>query len=276
LIFDYGIEVRMSRVIAGILVTLSFFPAALSGQSLPDWTGIWRVPGTVPTGSTIFDQATANVRGAAGAPGVRQNPPYNDEWEALYKQNIEKVKQNQFPDPFTNCGMPAGYPRIMNLPDVYEFVVRPEQVWIISENGPNIVRIYTDGRDHPAPADRWPTFSGDSVGHWEGDTLVFSTLSVKGWDTDHDSILDRTGAIISSAMHSTTRMRKVDDNTIEAQITIEDPKALIKPWVITRRYTRMPKGTRVYDYACAENNRNPVDATGRTLTLGPDGAPLDK
>ena len=61
-----------------------------------------------------------------------------------------------------------------------------------------------------------------------------------------------------------------------AQITIEDPKALTKPWVVTRRYTRMPKGTRVYDYACGENNRNPVDETGRTLTLGPDGRALDK
>ena len=105
----------------------------------------------------------------------------------------------------------------------------------------------------------------------EGDTLAFTTIGVKGWDTDHDSILDRTGLIISSAMHSMTRMRKINDNTIEAQITIEDPKALTKPWVVTRRYTRMPKGTRVYDYACGENNRNPVDETGRTLTLGPDG-----
>jgi hypothetical protein len=266
----------MNRAMA-IAVMLIVFPAAIFGQSLPDWTGVWQAPGTVPTGSTIFDHATVTPAGtAAGAPGVREHPPYNEEWEALYKQNIELVKQGRFPDPFTNCGMPAGYPRIMNLPDVYEFVVRPEQTWIVSENGPNVMRIYTDGRTHPAPEDRWPTFSGDSVGHWEGDTLVFSTLSIKGWDTDHDNILDRTGLIISSAMHATTRMRRINDNTIEAQITIEDPKALTKPWVVTRRYNRLPKGTRVYDYACAENNRNPVDETGRTLTLGPDGRPLDK
>jgi hypothetical protein len=267
----------MIRAIAGLItMTLCLFPGASSAQSLPDWSGVWRVPGTVATGATVFDPATVNPKGAAGAAGVRQYPPYNAEWEALYKQNIELVKEGRFPDPFTNCGMPAGYPRIMNLPDVYEFVVRPEQTWIISENGPNVVRIYTDGRSHPASEDRWPTFSGDSVGHWEGETLVFSTLSVKGWDTDHDSILDRTGLIISSAMHSTTRMRKIDDNTIEAQITIEDSKALTKPWVVTRRYTRLPNGTRVYDYACAENNRNPVNEAGRTLTLGPDGQPLDK
>jgi len=210
-------------------VMLSLVPAAVLGQRLPDWTGVWAVPGSVATGATLFDPATANPKGAAGSPGVREHPPYNEEWEALYKKNIELVNQARFPDPFTNCGMPAGYPRIMNLPDVYEFVVTPQQVWIISENGPNILRIYTDGRQHPAPEDRWATFSGDSVGHWEGDTLVFTTVGVKGWDTDHDSILDRTGLIIiNSAMRSTTRMRKIDDTTVEAQITIEDPKALTK------------------------------------------------
>ena len=60
------------------------------------------------------------------------------------------------------------------------FAVTPQEVWIITENGPNITRIYTDGRAH-APADeRWPTYSGDSVGRWEGDALVFDTLALKG------------------------------------------------------------------------------------------------
>lgn len=263
----------MATVIAIIAALALAVPSAAFGQStqsVPDWSGVWRM-----IGNTVFDRATVNPDGDAGSAGVREHPPYNDEWEALYKQHIELVKQRRFPDPFTNCGMPAGYPRIMNLPDVYEFSVRPEQTWIISENGPNVVRIYTDGRAHPAPEDRWATYSGDSVGHWEGDTLVFDTLSVKGWNTDHDSILDRTGAVISSEMHAMTRMRKINENTIEAQITIEDPKALTKPWVVTKRYAKQPKGTRVYDYACAENNRNPVDDAGRTLTLGPDGKPLD-
>jgi hypothetical protein len=266
----------MTRVIAiMVALTLSLLPGAAYGQSgaqsLPDWTGVWRM-----MGNTVFDHATVNPDGEAGAAGVREHPPYNAEWEALYKQHIELVKQRKFPDPFTNCGIPAGYPRIMNLPDVYEFAVRPDQTWILAENGPNVLRIYTDGRNHPASEDRWPTYSGDSVGHWEGDTLVFSTLSVKGWNTDHDSILDRTGLVISNEMHATTRIRRINENTMEAQITIEDPKALTKQWVVTKRYTRQPKGTRVYDYACAENNRNPVDEGGRTLTLGPDGQPLDR
>jgi hypothetical protein len=71
-------------------------------------------------------------------------------------------------------------------------------------------------------------------------------------------------------------MRKIDDMTIEAQMVLEDPKALKAPWRVTKRYRKLPADTRVYDYSCAENNRNPVTSSGRTLTLGPDGKPVDK
>ena len=75
-----------------------------------------------------------------------------------------------------------------------------------------------------------------------------------------------------------TRMRKLEDETMEAQMTIEDSKALTAPWVVTKTYRKLEEGTRVYDYACNENNRNPVDTviSGRTLTLGPDGEILDQ
>ena len=52
---------------------------------------------------------------------------------------------------------------------------------------------------------------------------------------------------------------------------------MTKPWVVTKQFQKMPAGTRVYDYGCAENNRNPADVdTGKTLILGPDGKPLNK
>jgi hypothetical protein len=135
------------------------------------------------------------------------------------------------------------------------------------------MRIYTDGRKHLE--DQWETYTGDSVGHWENDTLVFTTVALKG-SRDGDSILDRTGLVLSDKAHATTRIRRIDDTTIEAQMTIEDPKAMTKPWVVTKQFRKMPAGTRLYDYGCAENNRNPVDEkSGKTLTLGPDGKPLN-
>jgi hypothetical protein len=59
-------------------------------------------------------------------------------------------------------------------------------------------------------------------------------------------------------------------------MVIEDPKALKAPWTVTKRYRKQAAGTWAWDYACAENNRNPISGSGRTLTLGPDGKPIDK
>ena len=154
-----------------------------------------------------------------------------------------------------------------------EFVVRPEQVWFLTENGPNIMRIYTDGRDHLE--DQWETYTGSSVGHWEGDTLVFTTIALKG-SRDGDVILDRSGLVLSDASRATTRIRRVDD-MMEVHMVFEDPKALTEPWAVTKQFRHLLEGTRVYDYGCAENNRNPSDpVTGRTLTLGPDGEVLER
>jgi len=232
--------------------------------NLPDWSGVWLMQG-----GTVFDRATWTGGGGSITVGSRAHPPYNAEWEAIYARHLELRDQFRFPDTQSTCGIPAGFPRVFNLPDPVEFVVRPEQVWILTENGPNVARVYTDGRPHLD--EPWGTYTGDSVGHWEGDTLVFTTIGLKGW-RDQDQILDRSGLVISDAAHITTRMRKTDDTTLEVRMTIEDPKALTEPWLVTKTFAKMPDGTRVYDYGCAENNRNPIDpTTGQTLMLGPDG-----
>ena len=238
-------------------------------DTLPDWSGAWAMEG-----GTVFDRATQTGEGGSTTPGVRSHPPYNAEWEATYKAHLDRRDKDLFPDTISNCGVPAGFPRHFNLPDPYEFVVRPEQVWVLTENGPNVMRIYTDGRKHLD--DQWETYTGDSVGHWEGDTLVFTTVALKG-SRDGDVILDRTGLVLSDKSHATTRIRKINRTTIEVQMTIEDPKALTKPWIVTKQFRKLPAGTRLYDYGCAENNRNPVDVQpARHWYLSPDGTPLNQ
>ena len=240
-------------------------------HALPDWSGVWAMQG-----GTVFDRATVQPPdGRAGDPGVRELPPYNAEWEAIYRKNIELLKQGRFADPISTCGTPHDFPRMLNVPDVYEFAVTRDAVWLIAENGPNIVRMYTDGRTHPAAEDLWGTYTGASVRHWEDDTLVFTTVGLKG-SRDNDMTLDRTGLVLSDASRVTTRMRRVDGMTLEAQMVIEDAKALKGPWRVTKRYRKQPAGTWAWDYACAENNRNPISPSGRTLTVGPDGKLLDK
>ena len=262
-----------STTVVTFLAPLALILAAESAEAvtwdeLPDWSGVWeRVEGNV------FDAATAEPGGvSAGRPGVRQHPPLTEAWEAKYLANMELVARDRFPDPLSYCGLPAGYPRLMGLPDVYEFVVRPEQTWVLSENGPNVMRIYTDGRDHPAAEDMWLTFTGDSVGNWEGDSLVFTTVGMIG---EARTIIDRTGMVLSDQARVKTRMRLTEDELLRVELVIEDSLALTEPWLVTRHFRRLPEGTRVYDYACEENNRNPVTKSGQTLTLGSDGKPID-
>ena len=263
----------LNRPVRGALLLaascLALQPAL--AQERPDWSGVWAM-----NGGTIFDRDTQTGQGGSTTPGVREHPPYNAEWEAKYQANLALRDAGVFPDPNSLCGIPTGFPRIFNLPDVYEFAVTDKQVWIISENGPNIARIYTDGREHPPEVDRWPTHTGDSVGHWEGDTLVVDTLSLHSSEGGN-TILDRTGLVLSDAAHIVTRMRVDADDQMVVQMTINDAKALTAPWVVTKRFRHLEEGTRVYDYACNENNRNPIDPdTGWTYTTDTEGRIIDQ
>jgi hypothetical protein len=258
----------MGRIGATLAWLMALQTAALaappSPSALPDWSGVWGL-----RGGTLFDRATAEpFDGESGAPGVRERPPYNAEWEAKYLANIERVKKTTFPDYNQICGLPTGFPRIFNMPEATEFVVRPEETWIMTEIGPNVMRIHTDGRGHPPADELFPTYGGDSVGHWEGNTLVFDTVGVKG---DGYQLVDRTGVVTSDKLHAVTRMRLAGPNFMEIRITLDDPVAFTRPWEVVKVFQRTPPGTKAYEYACAENNRNPVDAEGYTLMMGPDG-----
>jgi hypothetical protein len=141
---DQNYYAGRSAAILTLGITFLFTLGVAFGQSvpaaqpkLPDWSGAWSM-----VGGTVFDRATQTGQGGSVTPGVREHPPYNAEWEAIYSKNVALRDQGRFPDVFTNCGVPAGYPRMFNLPDPYEFVVRPEQVWILAENGPNVMSLH--------------------------------------------------------------------------------------------------------------------------------------
>lgn len=263
---------RINTILCTVITSAACLQCGTAlAHDLPDWSGVWAM-----VGGTIFDADTRTGQGGSTTPGVREHPPYNAAWEAKYQANLAQRDAGTFPDPNSYCGIPTGFPRIFNLPDVYEFAVTDKQVWIITENGPNVMRIYTDGREHPPTGDMWPTHTGDSVGHWEGDTLVFDTLSLHSSESGR-TILDRTGLELSDAAHIVTRMHVNDDDMMVVQMTIEDAKALTAPWVVTKRFRHLEEGTRVYDYACNENNRNPIDPdTGWTYTTDTEGNIIDR
>jgi len=223
--------------------------------SLPDWTGIW-----MGTGGNVFETTKGGPTNA-NDPNARDHPPYKPEWEAAYKEFLDTVvSQGKFADPLT-VGYPGGMMRMMTPARGLQFVLRPEQVWIIFER-PDVRYIYTDGRPFPPPEELWPTFEGYSIGRWEGDTLVIETRSIRGGIP-----IDRTGAALSDSATVVERIRKTDARTLESQITITDPVAFTRPWIVTRRYTkRDERYPRMENVSSLENQRNPL-VNGETKVI---------
>jgi hypothetical protein len=144
----------------------------------------------------------------------------------------------------------GGMPRLMANPYPQEIVVQPHQVLILKELQTQIRRIYTDGRKPKSDLD--PTYTGYSTGRWEGDTLVVETVGLRA-----DTVFDRTGAPHSDQMKIIERMRLRTPDVWEDEITVIDPVALTRPWVVTRTYERRPTWE-IMEYVCEENNRDVV------------------
>ena len=98
------------------------------------------------------------------------------------------------------------------------------------------------------PDDIIPSYTGNSVGHWEGDTLVvdITGFNDKTW-------LSGTGTFHSDQLHITERYTRVDKDQINYEVTMEDPKVLTKPWTL-HSTLMLREGTRLEEYVCAENN----------------------
>ena len=125
--------------------------------------------------------------------------------------------------------------------------------------------IPVDGRPHIRPDIR--LFMGDSVGRWEGTTLVVDTTNFTGrtW-------YDMVGTIQSDALHTTERFTPVDANTIEYVVTVDDPKLFTRPWTFAGGFTRAQQDgmqtTELYEYACAEGLKaleQSMERPGKTL-----------
>jgi hypothetical protein len=237
-------------------------PARLEAYSkLPDWSGLWRLKGS----PGLLDVEN----GRTFTPGSRDHPPYKPDWEARYQTDLVRAEHQGdaiYPNPLVDshtlyCA--AGMPRIIGTPFDYEFVVTPEATWIIVEKETR--HIYTDGRGFPPEDELWPTLLGRSIGHWEGQTLVVETISVKSglW-------ADTTPATLSEQARYTERIRQIDANTLEDQATITDPTALTKPWSFTKHYSRMKPGSWAAEpETCGgPDDRNPI-VNGRVTVVLP-------
>jgi hypothetical protein len=169
-------------------------------------------------------------------------------------ERIELRKQGIEWDPISTCA-PPGHPRWLTEPFLREFVLTPGQTWLINEMVNDIRRIYTDGRDHLPEEDRYPLYNGDSIGFWDGDRLVIHTNQLR------EGIYQRGNPDYTDQVETVEIWQKIDGVTIEVDVWVYDPPALVEPWYTKQAYAKLSdpdRSLRVRYWHCGENENNAV------------------
>ncbi len=234
--------------------------AETPAASLPRWEGVWIAENHE---SEVSGRLT--IEDAGGKPVTEVYPlagftaPWNEAGWAKFETMLMGAPSGK--------AAGWGYPMMMQGSAPLQFVISPSETLIV-----NLYRevrfIRTDGRPHPAPEDRWPTTWGDSIGHWEGDTLVVDTVGVKD-PTDFFYFAPP----LSEDARYVERLRLVAPGRIESEITIEDPATLSEPWHVKQAYLRTDGMDRIV-YEPLENDRTGFD--GEFATIEKQATPKPK
>lgn len=181
-------------------------------------------------------------------------PPYKPELVAKVKDLADHQSKM---DPAFYCA-PKGFPRVgppteivastKTIAFLYDTVNSSEQ---------NAFRVISvDGRGHDITLN--PSYYGDSIGHWEGNTLVIDVTNFVD-----DTWLSQNGTIHSDAMHVVEKLTR-EGNVIDWQISIEDPKVFTRPWVYSRHLIHgLASGHALEEAPCVEHDGNHLVNTDR-------------
>jgi hypothetical protein len=225
----------------------------------PEWNGFWAVPGGLLDRNfgPGFDAAQKSPSGPSRPPATNpldlMKPPYKARYEALLAR---EAAGDPAPDPTAVC-FPPGMPRMMNMTYGMEVLQTPKVMAITSEWGPATRRIWLDGRGHPPEDELDPTFSGHSIGRWEGDVLVVDTVGLRT-----DAVLNQSGLMHSDKLRLVERIYEMQPGLLVDEITVIDPEVFTGEWKILRGYGFKPELS-LREYVCQDNNRN----------ITPDGKP---
>ena len=211
--------------------------AAIPQKAAPaDFSGMWVVH---PTASAFSAFAFA-----------KDVPPMTAWGQEQFKAakpvfGPNKVTPKESNDPVYGC-FPPGLPRVYLHPRPIEIVQLPDEVIMMYEYDRIVRHIYTDGRQHDEFLDP-PLWMGDSVGKWDGDTLVIDVIGFndKTW-------LDRVGHPHSDALHVTERVRRPSHDTLTDEITIEDSKAYTKPFTVQTSFQLRPDVALDWEGVCEQ------------------------
>jgi hypothetical protein len=213
-------------------------PAPRTADGKADLSGLWS-----PDRNFIIDITSALKPG--------ETLPLQPWALKLAKERMSKD------DPEANC-LPAGVPRMAPYP--WRILQTPTHAFFLFEGNIHSYRqIFMDGRGHPK--DLNPTWYGDSIGKWEGDTLVVDTVGFndKFW-------FDFAGHPHTEKLQVTERFRRPDFAHLDFEVTIDDPGAYTKPFTLFGHST-LETGTEIIEYICNENNQDVIHITGKDSEL---------
>jgi hypothetical protein len=186
----------------------------------PDFTGVY---------------GFAGVRNAV-APALKPGAE-----KYVIKRDGDRIQGNTTLTTGADCN-PLGVPQSFVTPYPIQFVQTPKMLVMIFEY-PNTFRIIpTDGRAHTVDPD--PTFMGEAVARWDGDTLVVDTIGFN----DKTEV---SGFMHSDALHVIERYKKAGDGSLLYDVTVEDPNVWVGPWVMPQRTLPLrPELEKVEEFVC--------------------------
>jgi hypothetical protein len=208
-------------------------PAPRLANGKPDFSGVWE-HAYVPDMSQSSATDPSLQKGAGPLP-----------FSAAGRQNIERYDPAVDGD-YTGMCMPFGLMRSMNAPYPIQIMQTDRHVAFLFEQ--NTWFHVVPFRDAHVPDDN-PTWFGDSIARWEGDTLVIDTVDFNGYTR-----LDTRGNPHSTRLHLVQRFRRTNAGQLTHSITVDDPVYYTRPW--TNERTWLLSNGELIEYSCEENNKD--------------------